>query len=106
MIWITTDDIILIHSHIIKGSGGLDGLRDRAGLEAAIAAPMQSFGGQDLFPSEIEKSASWFWSCRKSRFCRWKQENWCHDGSAFTKMEWLQFAIKDWRIGRYVYCDC
>ena len=57
MIWITTDDIILIHSHIIKGSGGLDGLRDRAGLEAAIAAPMQSFGGQDLFPSEIEKIA-------------------------------------------------
>lgn len=57
MIWITTDDIILIHSRIIKGSGGLDGLRDRAGLEAAIAAPMQSFGGQDLFPSEIEKIA-------------------------------------------------
>lgn len=57
MIWITTDDIILIHSHIIKGSGGLDGLRDRAGLEAAIVAPMQSFGGQDLFPSEIEKIA-------------------------------------------------
>ena len=57
MIWITTDDIILIHSRIIKGSGGLDGLRDCAGLEAAIAAPMQSFGGQDLFPSEIEKIA-------------------------------------------------
>lgn len=57
MIWITTDDIILIHSRIIKGSGGLDGLRDRAGLEAAIAAPMQSFGGQDLFPSAIEKIA-------------------------------------------------
>ena len=57
MIWITTDDIILIHSRIIKGSGGLDGLRDRASLEAAVAAPMQSFGGQDLFPSEIEKIA-------------------------------------------------
>lgn len=57
MIWITADDIILLHSRIIKGSGGLDGLRDRASLEAAIAAPMQSFGEQDLFPSEIEKIA-------------------------------------------------
>lgn len=51
MIWITADDIILLHSRIIKGSGGLDGLRDRASLEAAVAAPMQSFGEQDLFPS-------------------------------------------------------
>ena len=57
MIWITADDIILLHSRIIEGSGGLDGLRDRASLEAAVAAPMQSFGEQDLFPSEIEKIA-------------------------------------------------
>lgn len=35
----------------------LDGLCDRAGLEAAIAAPLQAFGGQDLFPSMLEKIA-------------------------------------------------
>lgn len=40
-----------------KVSGGIDGLRDRAGLEAAIAAPLQSFGGEDLFPTDIEKIA-------------------------------------------------
>ena len=57
MIWVTTEDVILIHSRIIQGSGGLDGLRDRAGLEAAIAAPLQSFGGQDLFPSTVQKIA-------------------------------------------------
>ena len=38
-------------------TGGIDGLRDRAGLEAAIAAPLQSFGGEDLFPTDIEKIA-------------------------------------------------
>ena len=32
-------------------------MRDRAALEAAVAAPLQSFGGQDLFPTEIEKIA-------------------------------------------------
>lgn len=57
MIWIKTEDVILLHSRIIQKSGGIDGLRDRASLDAAIAAPLQSFGGQDLFPTDIEKIA-------------------------------------------------
>ena len=57
MIWVTADDVIMIHSRVIQSSGGIDGLRDRAGLEAAIAAPLQSFGGEDFFPNEIEKIA-------------------------------------------------
>ena len=57
MIWISAEDVILIHSRIIQGSGGSDGLRDSAGLEAAIAAPMQTFDGQELYPSDIEKIA-------------------------------------------------
>lgn len=57
MIWISAEDVILIHSRVIEGSGGLDGLRDRNGLEAAIAAPMQTFDGQELYPSDIEKIA-------------------------------------------------
>lgn len=47
----------MIHSRIIQVTGGIDGLRDRAGLEAAIAAPLQSFGGEDLFPTDTEKIA-------------------------------------------------
>jgi prophage maintenance system killer protein len=43
MIWVTAEDVVAIHSRIIQVSGGIDGLRDRAGLEAAIAAPLQSF---------------------------------------------------------------
>lgn len=57
MIWITADDVIQIHSRVIQRSGGMDGLRDRASLEAAVSAPMQSFGGQDLYPTTIEKIA-------------------------------------------------
>lgn len=57
MIWISAEDILLIHSRVIEGSGGLDGLRDRNGLEAAIFAPMQTFDGQELYPSDIEKIA-------------------------------------------------
>ena len=57
MIWITADDVIQIHSRVIQRSGGMDGLRDRASLEAAISAPMQSFGGEDLYPTIVEKIA-------------------------------------------------
>ena len=57
MIWISVEDVILIHSRVIEGSGGLDGLRDRNGLEAAVFAPMQTFDGQELYPSDIEKIA-------------------------------------------------
>lgn len=57
MIWVSAEDVILIHSRVIEGSGGLDGLRDRNGLEAAVFAPMQTFDGQELYPSDIEKIA-------------------------------------------------
>ena len=57
MIWISAEDVILIHSRVIEGSGGLDGLRDRDGLEAAVAAPMQAFDGTELYPTDIEKIA-------------------------------------------------
>ena len=57
MLWISAEEVILIHNRVIQGSSGLDGLRDSAGLEAAIAAPMQTFDGQELYPSDIEKIA-------------------------------------------------
>lgn len=57
MIWPTTDDVIALHSKIIEKTGGIDGLRDKAGLEAALAAPLQSFVGNDLYPTDLEKFA-------------------------------------------------
>ena len=57
MIWISTEDVIAIHSRVIQITGGMEGIRDYASLEAAIAAPLQSFGGQDLFLEDIDKIA-------------------------------------------------
>ena len=57
MIWMNAEDVLAIHSRVIQKSGGMDGLRDRAGLEAAISAPLQSFGGTELFPTALEKIA-------------------------------------------------
>ena len=57
MIRISAEDVLLIHSLVIEGSGGLDGLRDRDGLEAAVSAPMQTFDGKELYPTDLEKIA-------------------------------------------------
>ena len=57
MIWITADDVIALHSLVTKKIGGIDGLRDRSVLESAVSAPLQSFGGTDLFPGDFDKIA-------------------------------------------------
>ena len=48
MIWTNAEQIIAIHAKVMGKTGGLDGLRDMSGLESALAAPMQTFGGEEL----------------------------------------------------------
>lgn len=57
MIWTTVEQVIRIHSKVIARTGGLDGIRDRNGLEAAIAVPLQTFDGEELYPTDLEKIA-------------------------------------------------
>lgn len=54
---LTKNQILILHKDLIKIFGGLDGIRDENLLESAIFAPFQTFGGQDLYPSIIEKAA-------------------------------------------------
>ena len=49
--------ILLIHEQLIRETGGSQGLRDEGLLESAIAAPFQSFDGEDAFPSIAQKAA-------------------------------------------------
>lgn len=49
--------ILKLHSDLIKTSGGIDGIRDENLLNSAIETPFQTFDGQDLYPTLIEKAA-------------------------------------------------
>ena len=49
--------ILMLHSMLIAQSGGLDGLRDEGLLESAINTPLQTFAGQELYPTVLEKAA-------------------------------------------------
>jgi death on curing protein len=61
MRFLTLIEVLDLHCRVIKKSGGTFGLRDVGLLESAIAQPRMTFGGEDLYPSLLEKAAVWCW---------------------------------------------
>lgn len=55
---LTLNQILRQHEKIIAQSGGGSGVHDQAGLESAVAQPEMSFGGEDLYPTVVEKAAA------------------------------------------------
>ena len=49
--------ILMLHSQLIKATGGSKEIRDEGLLESAITMPFQSFSGEDLYPSIEAKAA-------------------------------------------------
>lgn len=43
--------VLLFHEQLVRETGGSPGLRDGGLLESALAAPMQSFDGVDIYPT-------------------------------------------------------
>ncbi len=56
MIWLSKEQILYLHSELIKVTGGLDGLRDDNLLQSALLSPMQSYDSVELFPTLIDKA--------------------------------------------------
>ena len=54
---LSKQQILMLHSMLVAQSGGMDGLRDEGLLESAINTPLQTFGGQELYPTVLEKAA-------------------------------------------------
>ena len=49
--------ILMLHSMLMEQSGGMNGLRDEGLLDSAVNLPLQTFGGQELYPTILEKAA-------------------------------------------------
>jgi death on curing protein len=47
-----------LHRQIIEQSGGALGVRDLRALESALAQPRMTFGGDDLYPTLVDKAAA------------------------------------------------
>jgi death-on-curing protein len=48
IIFLSVDDVLLLHADTIDVDGGLHGVRDHGLLDAAVAMPRQQFGGNYL----------------------------------------------------------
>jgi len=53
---LTKEQVLRLHEDLIEEFGGIHGVRDEGLLESALSAPFQTFDGQDLYPSVLEKA--------------------------------------------------
>jgi death-on-curing protein len=58
MRFLTIFQILELHQLLIQESGGASGVRDFGALESALAQPEMTFGGDDLYPTLIEKASA------------------------------------------------
>ena len=58
MRYLTLGEVVALQQRIIAATGGAAGIRELGALEAAVAQPRASFGGQDLYQGVIEKAAA------------------------------------------------
>ncbi len=54
---LTKEQVLMIHSELIRETGGSDGLRNDGLLDSALNAPFQGFGDVDILPSLQQKGA-------------------------------------------------
>jgi len=57
MEYLTTEDILRIHSAVIDETGGSHGVRERGVLAALEELPKQATFGHELYPTVFEKTA-------------------------------------------------
>ena len=55
MIKLTVDQVIKFQEILIQRTGGLAGIKDKSLIDFALKSPYQTFDGQDLYPSGLEK---------------------------------------------------
>lgn len=55
---IDLDTVFSIHRILIKEFGGIEGVRDQQILKSAINRPYNTFGGNDLYPTAVDKAAA------------------------------------------------
>ena len=57
--YLTVDQVMEFHAEALREFGGLDGIRSRHQLSAAVFMPQQSAFGDDAYPSVPEKAAAY-----------------------------------------------
>jgi death-on-curing protein len=57
-LYLSLAQVVELQHDLLAAFGGLGGIRDRGSLEASIARPAMTFGGEDLYPDLAAKAAA------------------------------------------------
>ena len=57
-VYLSLAQVVELQRELLAAFGGLAGVRDRGSLEASIARPAMTFGGEDLYPDLAAKAAA------------------------------------------------
>lgn len=69
LVHLDVEAVLAIHAEVLAAHGGGAGVRDRALLESAVAAPRASFAGEPLLSNAIEIGAAYlYYLCRNHPF--------------------------------------
>lgn len=66
MIYLSIEQVIIIHDALIKKHGGIFGIRDKSLLESAIATPMTFAFGQEMYPTVFDKASAYLFSISRN----------------------------------------
>ena len=55
MIALNKEQVIMLHERIYERYGGSCGVLNEGMLDSALEAPFQTFGGEELFPGDLDK---------------------------------------------------
>jgi len=58
MRYLTLSEVFEIYRRIMERSGGTVGIHSLGALESALAQPHLTFGGEELYPTIVEKAAA------------------------------------------------
>ena len=58
MRFLTLNEVLELHRRLIHLFGGSSGIRDSDALKSALAQPRMTFGGEELYPTIIEKAVA------------------------------------------------
>ncbi|MBV5261687.1 type II toxin-antitoxin system death-on-curing family toxin [Synechococcus moorigangaii CMS01] len=56
--YLTLVEVLDLHHQLIQQSRGTTGIRDLGSLKSAIAQPRMTFGGEELYPTIVDKASA------------------------------------------------
>jgi death-on-curing protein len=56
--YLTLSEVLEVHRQVMAQTGGAEGLMHLPALESALAQPQKTFGGEELYPTLVDKAAA------------------------------------------------